>query len=180
MPYEIQQEPGERVLLDLAFRASEKQVVYRSADRPDDLRLGISDRAIYLPAKRFVVSGDPCYFRRVPKAQVNLVQVQGPRAYGLWIAAVLMVLAGVCASLVNGTFAVLLTGLFPTRVRFSGVALGFNIAFTIFSGTAPLIATSLIRSTGMSAAPAFVMIVCGSLTLAAAQLSTLKSQLSAT
>jgi MHS family proline/betaine transporter-like MFS transporter len=78
----------------------------------------------------------------------------------------LLVLAGLCGSLINGTFAVLLTGLFPTRVRFSGVALGFNIAFTIFSGTAPLVATTLIRSTGLSAAPAFVMIVCGVLTLA--------------
>jgi MFS family permease len=78
----------------------------------------------------------------------------------------LMVLAGVCASLVNGTFAVLLTDLFPTRVRFSGVALAFNVAFTIFSGTAPLVATSLIRSTGLSTAPAFVMVACGLLTLA--------------
>jgi MFS family permease len=76
----------------------------------------------------------------------------------------LMVLAGMCASLVNGTFAVLLTDLFPTRVRFSGVALAFNIAFTIFSGTAPLVATSLIRSTGLVTAPAFVMVVCGLLT----------------
>jgi MFS family permease len=70
----------------------------------------------------------------------------------------LLVLAGACASLLNGTFAVLLTDLFPTRVRFSGVALGFNVAFTMFSGTAPLIATSLIRSTGSEVAPAFVMI----------------------
>ena len=67
---------------------------------------------------------------------------------------VLLVLAGICGSLVNGTFAVLLTDLFPTRVRFSGVALGFNIAFTLFSGTAPLVATSLIRSTGEATAPA--------------------------
>jgi MFS family permease len=79
----------------------------------------------------------------------------------------LMVLAGLCASLVNGTFAVLLTDLFPTRIRFSGVALGFNVAFTIFSGTAPLVATSLIRSTGLSTAPAFVMVACGLLTLVA-------------
>ena len=60
----------------------------------------------------------------------------------------LLILAGVCASLVNGTFGVVLADLFPTRVRFSGIALGFNVAFTIFSGTAPLVATSLIRSTG--------------------------------
>jgi MFS transporter, MHS family, proline/betaine transporter len=82
-------------------------------------------------------------------------------------ATTLLVLAGACGSLVNGTFAVLLTDLFPTRVRFSGVALGFNIAFTLFSGTAPLVATSLIRFTGLITAPAFVMIACGLLTLAA-------------
>jgi MHS family proline/betaine transporter-like MFS transporter len=80
---------------------------------------------------------------------------------------VLMVLAGVCATLVNGTFAVILTDLFPTRIRFSGVALVFNVAFTIFSGTAPLVATSLIRSTGLLTAPAFVMVACGLLTLVA-------------
>jgi MFS transporter, MHS family, proline/betaine transporter len=62
---------------------------------------------------------------------------------------------------------VLLTDLFPTRVRFSGVALVFNVAFTIFSGTAPLVATSLIRATGLVTAPALVMIFCGLLTLAA-------------
>jgi len=52
-----------------------------------------------------------------------------------------------------------------TRVRFSGVALGFNVAFTVFSGTAPLVATGLIRSTGLNTAPAFVMVGCGLLTL---------------
>jgi MHS family proline/betaine transporter-like MFS transporter len=79
-----------------------------------------------------------------------------------------LAMAGLCASLVNGTFAVVLTRLFPTRVRFSGVALGFNIAFTIFSGTAPLLATELIRQTGMNTAPAFVMIGCGALTVGSA------------
>ena len=58
-----------------------------------------------------------------------------------------------------------LTDLFPTRVRFSGVALGFNVAFTVFSGTAPLVATSLIRVTGLNTAPAFVMVGCGLITL---------------
>jgi MFS family permease len=77
----------------------------------------------------------------------------------------LLVLAGLTASLINGTFAVLLTDLFPTRVRFSGVALSFNVAFTVFSGTAPLVATSLIRSSGLDTAPAFIMMACGLLTL---------------
>jgi predicted MFS family arabinose efflux permease len=77
----------------------------------------------------------------------------------------LLVLAAVCAALVNGSFAVLLTDMFPTRVRFTGVALGFNVAFTVFSGTAPLVATSLIRSTGLVTAPAFVMVACGLITV---------------
>jgi MHS family proline/betaine transporter-like MFS transporter len=71
---------------------------------------------------------------------------------------VLCTLAGLAAGLTNGSFAVLLTDLFPTRVRFTGVALVFNVSFTIFSGTAPLIATTLIRDTGQAASPAYMMI----------------------
>ena len=48
------------------------------------------------------------------------------------------ILAGLCAGLTNGSFAVLLTDLFPTRIRFTGVALIFNVSFTLFSGMAPL------------------------------------------
>lgn len=80
-------------------------------------------------------------------------------------ATLLLAVAGLCAGLINGTFACLLADLFPTRIRFSGVALVFNVAFTVFSGTAPLVATSLIRATGSPRAPALVMIVCGVLTL---------------
>jgi MFS transporter, MHS family, proline/betaine transporter len=78
---------------------------------------------------------------------------------------VLMTLAGLCAGLVNGSFACILTDLFPTRVRFTGVALSFNVAFTLFSGLTPLVATSLIQATGSVTAPALVMIGCGMLTL---------------
>jgi len=72
----------------------------------------------------------------------------------------LLVLAGLAAGFTNGSFAVLLTDLFPTRIRFTGVALGFNVSFTLFSGTAPLVATSLIGSTGQMASPAFLMMGC--------------------
>lgn len=69
----------------------------------------------------------------------------------------LCTLAGLSAGLTNGSFAVLLTDLFPTRIRFTGVALVFNVSFTIFSGTAPLAATSLIRDTGTPTSPAYLM-----------------------
>src|SRR5581483_9751672 len=68
----------------------------------------------------------------------------------------ILMIAGAIGGLTNGTFAVLLTDLFPTRIRFSGVALAFNISFTIFSGMSPLFATSLIKSTGNASSPAFL------------------------
>lgn len=77
----------------------------------------------------------------------------------------LLIGIGLIAGLINGTYAVLLTDLFPTRVRFSGVALAFNISFTLFSGTGPLVATALIGRTGTPVAPALILIVCGLLAL---------------
>jgi MHS family proline/betaine transporter-like MFS transporter len=74
-------------------------------------------------------------------------------------------LAGLAAGLTNGSFAVLLTDLFPTRVRFTGVALVFNVSFTLFSGTAPLVATSLIGETGRATSPAYMMMFSAALAL---------------
>ncbi|MGE3278008.1 MAG: MFS transporter [Vicinamibacterales bacterium] len=77
----------------------------------------------------------------------------------------LLVLGGLAAGFTNGSFACLLTDLFPTRIRFTGVALVFNISFTVFSGTAPLVATTLIGETGDVTSPAALMIGCGVLAL---------------
>ncbi|MGF6574947.1 MHS family proline/betaine transporter-like MFS transporter [Paraburkholderia sp. GAS333] len=79
----------------------------------------------------------------------------------------LMFLGGLGAALINGTFACIIADMFPTRVRFSGVALAFNLSFTIFSGTAPLVGTWLIARTGDAAAPGYFMVACAALTLAA-------------
>lgn len=70
---------------------------------------------------------------------------------------VILVIAGLCAGFTNGSFAVLLTDLFPTAIRFTGVALVFNVSFTLFSGLSPLVATTLIRNTGSVTAPAYLM-----------------------
>jgi MFS family permease len=70
---------------------------------------------------------------------------------------VLLVLAALGASLASGVFGAVIADLFPTRVRYTGVALAYNISFTAFSGTAPLLATVAISATGSAAAPALVM-----------------------
>jgi len=80
---------------------------------------------------------------------------------------VLMTIAAFAGAFVNGTFAFVTADLFPTRIRFSGVAVVQNISQTAFGGTAPLIATALVRNLQTPAAPALVVIVCGVLTFAA-------------
>ncbi|MGP6174360.1 MFS transporter [Corynebacterium sp. A21] len=44
--------------------------------------------------------------------------------------------------------------LFPVKVRYTGIALGYNIGTIVAGGTAPLVATYLVESTGSSVAPA--------------------------
>lgn len=48
----------------------------------------------------------------------------------------------------------LYTELFPTRVRYSGVAAGFNLATILGGGTAPYVAAVLTSATGSTLAPA--------------------------
>ncbi|WP_124060479.1 MFS transporter [Gordonibacter sp. Marseille-P4307] len=47
--------------------------------------------------------------------------------------------------------------MFPTEVRYTGAALGSNIAYVIFGGTASFVATALIDATGDGMAPAYYM-----------------------
>ncbi|GEM31726.1 MFS transporter [Nocardia neocaledoniensis NBRC 108232] len=47
--------------------------------------------------------------------------------------------------------------MFPTIVRFAGVAIGYNVATSIFGGTAPVINQALIDATGDHLFPAYYM-----------------------
>ncbi len=84
------------------------------------------------------------------------------RSFGLlWLFAG----AGLVASLVNGPMCAVAADLFPTRIRFSGVAVSFNLAFSIFSGIAPLAATLLVATTGSPIGPGYYMSGCALLCL---------------
>jgi MFS transporter, MHS family, proline/betaine transporter len=54
--------------------------------------------------------------------------------------------------LVPSTF---LAELFPTRLRYSGLSLTYGLASALFGGTAPALATFLVRRTGADLAPAW-------------------------
>lgn len=84
-----------------------------------------------------------------------------------------MPLIGAMGGIAYGAQASLFFELFPARVRYTGVSLGFQIAAVLGGGLTPLIAASLSASTGTTtsvaiyiAALAVVMIVC---TLAASR-----------
>ena len=65
------------------------------------------------------------------------------------------------------TFTDKVTDLFPTRVRFSGVAVSYNVSQTLFGGTVPLAAAALVANTGSPLSPALVMVIFAAVALAA-------------
>jgi MHS family proline/betaine transporter-like MFS transporter len=65
-----------------------------------------------------------------------------------------------CNSLYSGCMAATMVELFPTRTRYSGVAIGYNAGQAILGGTAPLIATGLIELSGNNLLPAVYLVIC--------------------
>ncbi|MFJ5027157.1 glycine betaine/L-proline transporter ProP [Streptomyces sp. NPDC088560] len=50
-----------------------------------------------------------------------------------------------------------LPALFPTRVRYGSLSIGFNVSVSLFGGTTPLVVTALIGATGNTMMPAYYM-----------------------
>ena len=55
--------------------------------------------------------------------------------------------------------------IFPTRVRYAALSIGYNIAVALFGGFAPFIATFLVRGTDDRQAPAAYVIIAAIITL---------------
>ncbi|MGB7291557.1 MAG: MFS transporter [Thermodesulfobacteriota bacterium] len=68
-------------------------------------------------------------------------------------------------SMIIGPFAATVVEHFPTRVRMSGMSLGFGISFAVFGGTTPLIGTFLVKLTGNNMSPSFYLITCALISL---------------
>lgn len=54
----------------------------------------------------------------------------------------------------TGTMPAALPALFPTRVRYGALSIGFNVSVALFGGTTPLIVAALITATGSTLMPA--------------------------
>ncbi|MDN5791145.1 MAG: MFS transporter [Micrococcales bacterium] len=79
----------------------------------------------------------------------------------------LQIFLGAMLTLNDGALPSFLSEMFPTRVRYSGFAVSFNLANAIFGGTAPFVATLLIAWSGNDLAPGFYLVVAAIITLVA-------------
>ncbi|GAA4117035.1 MFS transporter [Enteractinococcus coprophilus] len=78
-------------------------------------------------------------------------------SFGTALLGQLMIMFGAVTA--NVVTAVLLTEVFPTRVRYTASGITYNLSYAIFGGTAPYIATWLIDVTGNPISPAIYLTI---------------------
>lgn len=76
------------------------------------------------------------------------------------------ILIGVILAMFSGPGPAALSELFPTKLRYSTMSIGYNFAVMAFGGTAPFVATGLLSLTGSGTATALLPIVSAVVTLA--------------
>ncbi|TCP30346.1 MFS transporter [Sphingomonas sp. BK235] len=95
---------------------------------------------------------------------VPLFQLMASQRTGMSV-----VVTTACAGLFSGMFSgvapTFLCELLPTRVRYTALSVGYNMAVMLFGGFAPFIATLLVQQTGMLIAPAFYITACAAISL---------------
>ncbi|MCE0721862.1 MULTISPECIES: MFS transporter [Legionella] len=72
---------------------------------------------------------------------------------------IVMIAVSLLSACISGIYTCTIIELFPTTVRYTGMALSYNIGYAIFGGLTPLIATSLIDITGNILSPSFYLII---------------------
>ena len=79
-------------------------------------------------------------------------------------ASVALIIFALTNGCIQGAMPVAMADMFPARLRFSGMAIGYNLTLALFGGTAPLVATWLIKETGHLTAPAWYLVVIAAVT----------------
>lgn len=73
--------------------------------------------------------------------------------------------AGIFSGMFSGVAPTFLCELLPTRVRYTALSVGYNLAVMLFGGFAPFIATLLVKETGLLISPAFYITACAAVSL---------------
>lgn len=88
---------------------------------------------------------------------VGVVPLYSLMSYGLAGAVVGFMALGLLYVPQLATISATFPAMFPTAVRFAGFAISYNVATSIFGGTAPAIGSELISATGNTLMPAYYM-----------------------
>ena len=80
---------------------------------------------------------------------------------GIEYAALGVLLFGTWSTIGSGSMLTLTAEAFPTRIRYSALAISYNLGVSLFGGTAPLLGTYLVAATHNPLAPAFMLMVAG-------------------
>lgn len=70
-----------------------------------------------------------------------------------------MMVLGVLLVCLLSIVASTLPALFPTAIRYGGMAIAYNVSTSLFGGTAPLLSTWLVEKTGNNYMPAFYLMI---------------------
>ncbi|MGQ0482552.1 MAG: MFS transporter [Pseudonocardia sp.] len=108
---------------------------------------GLSDR----------IGRKPCWWISLVGIFVLAVPMFMLMKLGLVWAIVGFTVLGLIYVLQLGTISATFPAMFPTHVRYTGMAASYNIATAIFGGTAPAANEALINATGSDLVPAFYM-----------------------
>ncbi|WP_085337005.1 MFS transporter [Serratia marcescens] len=76
----------------------------------------------------------------------------------LWVKGLAVMIAGAVVGLLAGPGPAMLAEMFPTRVRYTGLGLAYSLSNAVFSGSAGLIITGLIKQTGNIDIPAYYVV----------------------
>jgi len=68
-----------------------------------------------------------------------------------------LAILNLCLAALLGCIYSIIPALFPTSVRFTGMAVSYNVSVALFAGTAPMINAWLIQKTGNNAMPAYYL-----------------------
>lgn len=77
-----------------------------------------------------------------------------------WYYALSQLVFTIMISMFQGVSPALYVELLPAKTRMSSLSIGYNLAQVIFGGMTPLIATLLVKYSGIEIAPAFYLIIC--------------------
>lgn len=103
---------------------------------------------------------------------LSFVVLSLPRFIGLhsglwWPVLAIQIAFALIMALIQSTIPATMVEMFETRIRYTGMALGYNLVFAVFGGTAPLVWTWLLQTTGQHLAPAYYIVGLGIVSLGA-------------